>query len=81
MQTYTFTRELVDGSYNIDNPLRVDGEGNQIYLAKEIETALPGKSFKLKCNATQVEVIFTEVLSAEEIDDLTAVINNHKNNV
>ena len=49
MATYNYTREIVNELYNINNIERVDGEGNPIFLAKEIEIGLPGKVFTLKC--------------------------------
>jgi hypothetical protein len=79
--TYNYSREIVDNLYDIDNVARVDGEGNQIYLAQEIEAALPGKNFNVVCNGADAAIIFTEDLTAEEQTTLGTIVSNHKNNV
>jgi len=84
MYTYNYTRELVNGSYNINNPLRLDGEQNQIWLYQEVENAIPTKPFKVKCNCDgdplKVEIAFETELTTEEESVLAAVVSNHKNN-
>lgn len=80
MFEYVFTREFVDGAYSINNSNRLDGESNQIYLAKEIETALPNKFFTLHCNGTEAKFKFKEELTVEEQNTLTSIMNAHKNN-
>ena len=42
---YHYLREIVDGFYNIDNPLKVDENGKQIHLAQDIQNNLPNKKF------------------------------------
>jgi len=78
---HIFTRELgADGLYNIYNPLRIDVESKVIWLPKEIETALPGKVFTFKCNATQVIISFVDELTSGEITTLTNIVTAHKDN-
>ena len=81
MPTYKYTRGLVNGQYNINNVLRVDVGTEQIFLAKEIETALPGKIFRVKCSSEEANIIFDETLTAPEIATLDTIIGNHKNNL
>jgi hypothetical protein len=81
MKEYSYERSTIsDGRRDIDNPLRVDGEGNQIHLSKEIESALPGKNFKLKCHGDNAVLIFDNDLSSEEENLLSQVVISHKNN-
>lgn len=80
MAEYIYTRELINGCYNINNVQRVDGEGNQIHFAKEVEDVLPGKSFKLICNDAEAKFIFTEDLSSGEQTTLANTVTAHKNN-
>ena len=78
----TYTRETVAGAYNVNNPARLDGGSLQICLAKEIETALPGKKFVVRCNGTAVKIVFKDAdISAGEKTTLDTVINDHKNNL
>jgi hypothetical protein len=76
---YNYSRELVNGAYNIDNPLRVDLEGNQIYLAKEIQAQIPS-IIGLKCHNSNCEIDFSEELTTEEKALLDTLVSNHKNN-
>jgi len=81
MPEYIYTREQNGGGeWNIDNPARVDGEGNQIHLAKEVEIALPGKAFKLFCDETQARFVFDEALTTEEETTLGDTVAAHKAN-
>jgi hypothetical protein len=80
MAEYLYTRELVNGAYDIDNPLRVDGEGFQIHLATEIVAALPGKVFKEYCNGTECKLVFVDTLTSGEETTLTNTVTTHKNN-
>ena len=78
---YTYIREPKNHVYNIDNPERVDGEGKQIHLSKEIEVAFPGKKFKIHSIASECKIDFEIELTAEEKIILDTTVNNHKNNV
>lgn len=78
--TYNFSRELVNGMYNINNIERVDVSGNQILLATEIESALPGKSFKIICDGANADIIFVDEISGPEQTTLNIVVTAHKNN-
>ena len=81
MADYNYTRgTIANGEYDINNPDRVDGGGNQIWLANEVETALPGKSFTLYCDATEATFNFPTALSAGDETTLTTTVNAHKNN-
>jgi len=77
---YFYTREKVDGVYDINNPAREDGEGNRLYLAQEVKTALPGTIFKLICSGAEAKFIFTTELSGADETTLTNTVNAHKNN-
>ncbi len=80
MTEYIYQRELINGTWNIDNYDRVDGEGNQIHLAKEVETSIPDKVFKLCCNGSEAKFIFTTELDANEQTTLGNTVTAHKNN-
>lgn len=86
MPTYVYSRQAKGGStggYNIDNPDRNTGEPDydQIYLASEIETALPGKGFRVCCYGGTCDIIFDAPLQPAEETTLTDTVNDHKNNV
>lgn len=81
MIEYTYSRELVDGDYNINNPARLDEFGNQIRITSEIEAALPGLFFKVKCSGENVTISFNDPLTEEQHDLLDTVVSNHKNNL
>lgn len=78
---YEYTRHIrPDGRYDIDNPDRVDGEGNQILLAKEIHETFPDLLIKTQC----VELVF-KVITEIELDStqqatLTQVVLDHQAN-
>ena len=72
-----YSREIVNGGYNIDNPLRIDGEGKQIRLAKELEEVIEC-GFKVRCKESSCKIITDEEVS--NIEEITGVVNAHKNN-
>lgn len=74
MSNHIYTRTLGDNGYNINNKER------NTHIAKEIETALPGKMFKTIANGTELLVSFEEELTAEESTTLAQVVDDHKNN-
>jgi hypothetical protein len=78
---YEYDREqLENGAWDIDNPERTS-EGEQVYLANEIVTALPGKDPIVHCDAGTADIDFGEVtLTAEEKTTLDTVVSDHKNN-
>ncbi len=80
MADYIYTRAVVDNAYNINNKARVDGGGEQIHLSKEVETALPGESFKLICDGTEAKFVFYNELSSEDQDVLSDTVTAHKDN-
>lgn len=77
---YTYSREIVNGYWNIDNKERVDGEGNQIYLAKEVEQNIPNEEFKMFANEDICFFDFVNELTNEQKDVLDTTVSNHKNN-
>ena len=77
---YTYSREIVNDAWNIDNPARVDQEGSQIYLSQEIGEALPNMLFKLFCAGSVVDIIFDNELTEGQKSTLDTVVSNHKNN-
>ena len=81
MTTYSYTRTAqTGGGYDVENIDRVDGEGLQIYLATEIEAALPSKPFKIHCNNTAMDIIFNDALSAGDKTKLDGVVSDHQSN-
>lgn len=80
---YEYERSLLPiGAYDINNPERVDGEGNQILLAKEIEAVFVGRDFAVDCAYTVCKVIFHDEpeLTPEEKTVLDQLVASHKNN-
>ncbi len=77
---YYYVRAVTAEGYDVNNPLRVDGESFQIYLSNEIEVALPEKKFKVICNDTNINLCFETELSSAEETTLTTTVNTHKNN-
>jgi hypothetical protein len=80
MAEYIYNREIVGGAYNIHNHERLDGELEQINLAKEVEAALPGENFRLICIDTEAKFIFENELTVGQITTLTNTVEAHKNN-
>lgn len=80
MADYIFTRAKQNGKWTINNIDRRDGEGNQIFLAKEVESALPGLKFVLRCNATEAKFIFEKELTASQQTLLETTVANHVQN-
>lgn len=80
MFDYNYTRDLVNGKFNIENELRVDGEGNHIYLFHEIKAIIPDNKFTIECNNTNVTISFEQELTSEQQTLLDTVVANHKNN-
>jgi len=79
--TYSYTREKVDKVYKIDNPDRVDGEGKQIYLADEIQTAFPSIIFQTKAVDTNFDVIVQDTALTEgQQTTLGTLVSDHKDN-
>jgi hypothetical protein len=89
MADYFYTREVLQsgnfaGSYNIENPERVDEFGNQKHLAYEVEIALGfGGMMYINYNNNPVQVKFEyqEELTPEQKTILDTVVFNHKNNL
>jgi len=81
MATYQYTRDLINGGYNINNPLRVDGEGNPIRLSQEIkEVPEFVHKFNVKMNGEACDIVFAFDLSAPQKIQLDTIVSNHKNN-
>jgi hypothetical protein len=81
MNTYFYTREIVNDQWNINNPNRRDESGNQIFLSSEIENLFPTYMFKLYCNNEDVCICFDNKLTINEKNLLDTCISNHKNNI
>lgn len=80
MVEYIYTRNVVGGKYDIDNPNRVDEGGNQIYLAKEVESQFPTRKFTLHCDNSEAKFIFITALSEAQKTTLDTIVSNHQNN-
>jgi hypothetical protein len=81
MTIYNFTRELVNGAYDINNPQRLDGEGNQITLASEI-CVIPefAQKFNINCCLSSCNITFNFTLTSEQETQLNTIVAAHKNN-
>jgi hypothetical protein len=77
MAEYTYSREWTSTDYKIENIERVDGEDDHIYLATEIDSALPGKTFKLFGDENTLRCVFDIALSAPEKTTLDSVVAAH----
>jgi hypothetical protein len=80
MAEYTSTRSIVNGCYNVDNPLRLDGSEKPIHLAKELETALPGKIFTLCCSGAEIKLCVDGTLTSGEQTTLSTTVTAHEDN-
>ena len=78
---YTYTRELINELYNIDNIERKDANLNNINLAFEIQTQFSNKYFKVICDAVICEIDFLIELTSEEKTILDTIVSNHKQNL
>jgi len=80
MSEHNYSRELVGGSYNINNILKVDGEGTQIDLYKDINADEDfSHKFNIECNMGDCRITFNFDLSAPQLSKLDTIVNNHKN--
>lgn len=78
---YNYVRnQKPDGSFDINNPDRTDGNGDQILLAKEIESAFPAKIFKVICTGNNCDICFEDQLSESEKSSLDSIVNTHQLN-
>ena len=81
MSVHNYTRDLVNGVYDINNPERIDSEGNHIDLYMEIaENEGFCHKFDIKCSQNECQVIFNFDLTDEQISELNTIVQNHKNN-
>jgi len=80
MNSYSFSREKVDGVYVIDNPRRLDEKGKQRHLSFEVQQVLPGHVFTLSCTAGRATFLFEQELTPVEQALLRTVVEDHKNN-
>ena len=80
MVTYSYTRSVDSHGPDVDNPSRVDGNGNQIFLYTEILSQIAKNLTRIIGNGEDLDVIFTAELSTEEKTLLDTIITDHKNN-
>ena len=81
MALYEFVRaKLPGGQWDIPNLERVDGEGAQIHLSKEVEAALPGVAFKVLGDEAVLCVMTENTLVAADVVTLADVVADHKAN-
>ena len=80
MFTYSYTRALVNGLYDIENISRVNGESHQIHLGVEIEAVISGNSFKVEGHGVDLDIIFNTELSAGDETILDQAVSDHKEN-
>jgi len=75
--TYNYTRAAIPagaktGEWDVPNPY-----ANQS-LAKDIETDLPGKVFKVKCAGANCDVTFSDALIAADKTILDTTVSDHQ---
>jgi len=80
MAEYTYVRKKVGIGYDIENVNRVDAEGKQIKLAKEIQTAVPNKKFIVICNHLICKVVTATAWTSAQQTTLASVVAAHKAN-
>jgi len=82
MAEYKYTRHLVDGVYDINNPLRVDAEGEQIKLYQEINNHPQfSQKFDINCSGAECTITFESELSGEDEILLGEIVAAHQNNL
>jgi hypothetical protein len=85
MELYVYTRDIdpSTGQYDVNNPLRIDGEDNQIYLINEIKNDpdFIDLNFKLVGDTNIFTIYFSTSLSIDQKNKLDLIVNNHKNNI
>lgn len=67
MSTYDYSRALVAGAYDITSA-----------LARDVAAALPGLSFRMRCENLTASFVFVAVLDAGQIAILDAAVAVHK---
>ncbi len=76
---FTYSRELLpDGRCDVNHPDRVDGQGNSLSLAKELQDVLTGIPFRIDINADSVVVAGFTSGDKTVVDQVVA---DHKANV
>ena len=78
MFTYEFSRELVEGSFNIDNKFYKDVDGKIIPLAKYLLENMPSRPMNVRCGGTLCKISSATELNAAEITQLTNLVNAYK---
>lgn len=83
MSVHTYDRgwNTTLNTYEIENPLRVDGEGNQIFLFNEVASAISGNPFNFACKGSEATFTFNTDLTPTEVTTLDTTVSNHKNNI
>lgn len=67
MSQHQYARNAVAGGFDLLSS-----------LAKSVETALPGKTFRLAMTETQAEFTFDETLSAPDVTTLATTVSAHR---
>jgi hypothetical protein len=78
MASYTFARELVNGGYNINNILNVDGGDQEILLWTDIYNSSIAKKCNICCCGSEVIITFDTDLSAPEQATLDGLVSTYK---
>jgi len=75
MADYTYTREIVDGAYNINNLKHLEGGSTPVPLSNEIkaEATLPDV-FQINCNAAVCTITFSPALTSAQKDTLDGLV-------
>jgi len=78
MTTANYTRDIVSGGYDINNPDDRDVDGHSVTLAQRIEAVFPTHEFSVKCDANLCVVEITPDLDTAEQQQLDDVVAAHK---
>lgn len=79
---YDYERRKIPGGFDSNNVNRVNESGNQIFIAKEIESVIPGKRFLVRCDLCCIKILFDEeddLTDAEKVT-LDMVVSTHRAN-
>jgi hypothetical protein len=79
MAEYIYAREIDStGKYNIDNTLYLDGLSQMIHLGTDINSAIPGVGFCMKCSGSTVTITTDIALDSAQETTMTNTITTYK---
>lgn len=75
---YEYSREIVDGNYDINNPFDVDENGNPVSLFTRIEEGLPGRGLTDVALSESTAIVAIDTLTPDEKQALDEIVAAHK---